>query len=194
MRRALGLGRAGLPGTPPAVTDHALPGAVLGEVVGHRTGQRDRQKEGAERQSAFASQLSERVTTLEAQLTTEREQHGETRRRQQQAELAARALAARTEHDALAHQEELEAVRQNTVKAQRVLDAALFETQQRKDAKQITPARSHAAAKPRLDAAALERPKCSVSPKTRGRPRTRPIPEQKPVRWWTPSYRAKNKG
>ena len=194
MRRALGLGRAGLPDTPPAVTDHTSPGVALGKAVRHRLGQQGRQKEGADRQSAFASQLSERVAALEVQLAIEREQHAATRRRLQQAELVARALATRSEQDVLAHQEELEAVRQNTVKAQRALNEALFETQQRKAAKQIPPARSHAAAKHRHDAATPERPACPAPPKTRGRPRTRPMPEQKPVRWWPPSYRVKSKG
>jgi len=194
MRRALGLTRTDLPGTPPADRDHASRGAAHGKAVRHRTGQRGRQKEGADRQSAFAAQLSECVATLEAQLATEREQHAGTRRRLHQAEVAARALATRSEQDALTQQEELEAVRQNTVTAQRALDEALFETRQRKVAKQITPAPSHAAAPPRLDAAAAEQPACPAPAKTRGRPRTRPIPEQKPVRWWTPSYRAKGKG
>ena len=31
----------------------------------------------------------------------------------------------------------------------------------------------------------------ATPPKKRGRPRINPIPEPKPVRWWTPSFRAK---
>ena len=196
MRRALGLSGANQSGMLPAAMDPAPRAAVLENASAHRTCQRRRHREGPDRQNAFTSQLSVRVTTLEAQLATEREQHASARRRLQQADVAAQALATRSERDALAQEEELEVVRENTAKAQRALDGALLEMQQRKNTKQTTAARSHPAAKlkSKLDTAPPERPACPAPPKKRGHPRTRPVPEQKPVRWWIPSYRAKSKG
>ena len=151
------------------------------------------------------STLQQRVMDLEQQLTAERQQHAEVRRMLQQTEGAVRSLEARTQHDAFARPGELDLARQATLRAQRGLDEALFEVQQRTDARRSASANvreqaTSAATSPIATTPATVEPEadalCPVMPasetpplKKRGCPGTRPLPELKPVRWWTPSFR-----
>jgi hypothetical protein len=153
------------------------------------------------------SALQQRVAELERQLATERQRHGEVHQLLQRTELATRTLETRCQHSALAQQEELDKARQATLTAQRALDDAIFERQQRTTARRSAKAKSQEEASPamaspapvhlaaaELDGMSSPKPMTDPSaPKKRGRPRTRPLPEPKPVRWWTPSFRTKAK-
>ena len=104
-----------------------------------------------------------RVSELATQLEHERAAHANTRRAMQEAQATIQGLQTRIAHAELAHRDALAA-------AARALEAA----QTRPDPV-IEPARR--TRKPAIDRANLK-------PVER---------EQKPVRWWTPSYRAKTK-
>ncbi len=126
------------------------------------------------------SGLKERVAAAEHALESERAAHAGARRALHEAQAANQVMQTRLGHAELAHNEAIAAERQ----ARRAAEEALAE------------ARGAAA----LVVAPAPELGVEVEPKRRGRkpaaesnllriPRT--LREQKPVRWWTPSYRAK---
>ena len=157
------------------------------------------------------SALKERITELERQLETERAQHAGTRRALQESQSAVQALETRRVHADLAHQDALTQERRALVTAQQALNAALADAAQASSRRSRAAAPAVAASAPAdmaagaSEASAASEPGDEAAPvqadgdvtaaatKKRGRPRTRPLPEPKPVRWWTPSFRAKTK-
>jgi len=204
MRRALGLGG---PSAQQTLTSKAAPARQADDGAA-TPGSARRKPDGVSGSSALTSVpsvLQQRVAELERQLATERQKHGEVHQLLQRTELATRTLETRCQHSALAQQEELDRARQATLAAQRALDDAVFERQQRTTARRSAKARSQEEASPaatspapvvlaaaELDGMSSPRPTPEPpTPKKRGRPRTRPLPEPKPVRWWTPSFRTR---
>jgi hypothetical protein len=122
--------------------------------------------------------LKERLTSLEAALESERAAHAATRRALQEANASNQALQTRLGHAGLAHTEALEAERAARRAAEEVLAAVRAELAEAPQ-KRVEPEAEPVAAKPE---------------RAVGRPRVAKVAkEQKPVRWWTPSYRAKRK-
>lgn len=122
--------------------------------------------------------LKEKLSAIEFALETERAQHAATRRSLQEANAANQALQTRLAHTELAHNEVLTLERN----ARRAAEEALA-------ALQAAP--PEPAPQPIVEAQSPE-------PKRRGRKPGTTLPklpraprEDKPVRWWTPSYRAK---
>ncbi len=107
-----------------------------------------------------------RISELSTQLDQERTNHAATRRTLQEAQATIQGLQTRIAHSDLAHRDALAA-------AARALEAAQTKPEPKPETPEPVAARP--ARKP-----AIERVK--VKPIER---------EQKPVRWWTPSYRAK---
>ena len=190
MRRALGLhggpaqgqsgaqGRGQQPRTPQQRPEQARArhrfvqdGGVPVVVVNHRTDE--------------IGTLKERIGELERLLETERAQHANTRRTLQEAQANAQALETRLVHADLAHQDALTQERRAAAAARE----ALAELQAQVPTAPARRARPEPEAAPTPVAVQEDAP----PPKKRGRPRTRPLPEPKPVRWWTPSFRAKTK-
>jgi hypothetical protein len=119
--------------------------------------------------------LKDRLAAAEAALETERAAHAATRRALQDAQAAHQALQTRSGHTELARNEALAAereARRSAEEALAALRAELAETSRRAPLPAAEPKPERPARKPRAAAA----------PK-----------EQKPVRWWTPSYRAKQR-
>jgi len=206
MRRALGLG--GPSAQPTLTTKPASARQASDRSAAPGLGRR--KPDSVSRNSTLTSlpsPLQQRLAELEQKLATEQQRHGRVRQLLQQTELAARTLQTRCEHSALAQQEELDRERQATLRAQRALDDATFELQQRTKPSRSTKVKSQEGASqaatspaPVVSAAAgldvMISPEPTTdpsSPKKRGRPRIRPLPEPKPVRWWTPSFRKKAK-
>ena len=108
--------------------------------------------------------IKTRVSELEAQLEQERAAHAATRRTLQEAQLATQGLQTRLAHTELAHRDALKTANQAVEAAQTALQAKTAEV----------PAQRKVVRK-----AVIERT-----------PRDR---EPQPVRWWTPTYRAKSK-
>lgn len=150
--------------------------------------------------------LRERVGALEAQLEAERAAHAGTRRMLTEQQASYQALQTRLVHAELAHTEALETERRLRLAAQQalvdvqpaparhgrptglrpVLAAIIPE-----DSPEVTevvapPAVKRGRGRPKLETVSPEKPK-------RGRPRIHPVAEPKPVRWWTPSFKAKSK-
>lgn len=194
----------------PTTGNGSAPAPAATASSARRPGPQRKRPEGAASHSDMASHLTGKMAELEAQLASEREQHDNTRRLLREVELSARTLDIRSQQLVLAQQEELEAARQTTVAAQRALDEAVFETRQRDGLKRAPVTRRQAVptpdtatdavlgtAKPTLESHAPVLARSAVEPapaKKRGRPRLHPLPEPKPVRWWTPSFRARSKG
>ena len=175
MRRALGLNTTGKSG-PPVVhqqrADQARArhrfvqdGGVPVTVLNHRTDE--------------VAALKERLTEVQAALEAERAAHGVTRRLVTEHQAASQALQTRLAHADLAHRESLQQERLALVAAQEALAAA----------QQARRPRAIQVVEP--DPAPETTP--LAAPRLRGRPRTAPPKEAKPVRWWTPSFRAKVK-
>ena len=152
--------------------------------------------------------LRERITSLEGSLESERTAHAATRRSLAEQHAAAQALQTRLAHAALAHTEALDNERRLRVAAQQALaeaqavhePAPLVASRRRRQAaaRPAAPIEAVAVAAelPVKAAPAVKaaKPKLPVGEKPkRGRPRINPLPEPKPVRWWTPSFRAKTK-
>lgn len=114
-----------------------------------------------------------RIRELEASLKNERDQHGNTRRTVSEQQAAMQALQTRLAHMELAHRDALETERKSLAVAQEALVAARAAPQRRA-------IRLPEATEPAEPAKAK-----------RGRPRIHPPREPKPVRWWTPSFKAK---
>lgn len=198
MRRALGLhgnnrGASGSnqPRTPQQRPDQARQrhrfvqdGGVPVVVVNHRP------EDG--------SVLKERIGDLERQLEHERAQHASTRRALAEAQAAANAIETRLVHANLAHQDALALERRALTSARQALNEALAQQAIRRSRTPAEPAPAPTTAAEASTEATAEIPVPREAPepmtaKKRGRPRTRPLPEPKPVRWWTPSFRAKTK-
>ena len=168
------------------------------------------------RHDAEAAGLRERVAELQASLEAERSAHAGTRRALQEQQASAQALQTRLAHAELAHKEALAQERQARVAAQEALaQAAAQAAAQAVTAQGTAGKRAAAVGKPATPAEAADASAAdahvadapaagvrgasvtdpagaTIKPK-RGRPRTAPPPEPKPVRWWTPSFRAKTK-
>lgn len=119
--------------------------------------------------------LRERIAELESSLETERNNHAGTRRTVSEQQAQLQSLETRLAHAELAHREAL-AQEQRT-------RATLHE--------QI--AHLSAPPAPREPRPPQELVDASEPPRKRGRPRIHPAKEPKPVRWWTPSFKAKTK-
>ncbi len=207
MRRALGMDGGSAqrtltiaPGSPRPAT------AARTTVPGSSHGDADTAAQAGSRGGPL-SPLRQLVVELEGKLAAERRRHEEARHLLRRAELTVQGLEARLQREAIAQAEELEAERQTTIKAQRATDETAFEIQQRGKARRAAVSSMQAAAGQAVEnhavAARAQAESVPDDPKTvsdalpakkRSRPRTRPLPEPKPVRWWTPSYRAKPKG
>lgn len=119
--------------------------------------------------------LKEKLAAAEAALETERASHAGTRRALQETQAAHQILQTRLGHAELAHAEAFAAEREARRAAEEALAAIKNELQERprRAAGQAPePAPERVARKPRVP---------------------KPPKEQKPVRWWTPSYRAKKR-
>ena len=188
MRRSLGLMGKGQPQTPQQRPDQARArhrfvqdGGVPVVVLNHRTDE--------------TQALKERITEVERQLETERAMHASTRRTLNESQAAVQALETRLVHAGLAHKDALEQERRALTAAQQALSEALAGSPRRRVAPAVAPEVAESAVETAIvPARFMDEPAGEAAPKAkRGRPRTRPIPEPKPVRWWTPSFRAKTK-
>ena len=128
------------------------------------------------RTDSETSGWKDKLVAAETALEAERAAHAQTKRSLQDMHAAHQALQTQLAHAKLAHKEALEAEQH----ARRTAEQAVVELK--------------SAPPPQVAA-----PQPVEAPKRRG-PRLavlkapRPAKEQKPVRWWTPSYRAKGKG
>jgi len=207
MRRALGL--SGSKALPVLTTNTAVPGQTASTIASLRSAKRDSDSpSGGSTFTGLPSPLQLRVVELERQLAAEQQKPDKVRQLLQRTELAVHTLEERSQHDASVQQKELNGERQVTLRAQRSLDHALFELQQRFEIRRSAKANvqerprqtavNHDAAiatpaKPVSNEISCAKPEDDSPPKKRGRPRTRSTPEPKPVRWWTPSFRNKTK-
>ena len=188
MRRALGLGSGSGQAAPQQrpeqararhrfVQDGGVPVVMLGQKTEPET-----------------AALRERIAGLEAQLETERSNHSATRRALESEHHAMTALQTRLAHNDLAHKDALEQERRMRVAAQEALQEALAAGQARRPrpvavvATEPVEDRRQDDQQPVVDEPPVLPPQVK---RGRGRPRTAAPPEPKPVRWWTPSYRAK---
>ncbi|MBV8911881.1 MAG: hypothetical protein JOZ05_02440 [Acetobacteraceae bacterium] len=121
--------------------------------------------------------LKEKLEAAEAALETERAAHAATRRALLEAQAANQALQTRLGHAELAHNEALAAEREGRRAAEDALAALRAEAALRVEIEAPAPA-----AEPKPVVRKLRMPRLPKVEK-----------EQKPVRWWTPSYRAKRK-
>lgn len=194
MRRALGLGSGGghTPQQRPEqararhrfVQDGGVPVVMLNQKAEPET-----------------AALRERITSLQGALENERQAHQATLRQLKELDGHHTALQTRLAHAELTHGDALEQERRLRITAQEALQEALAATPAvRRRAAPPAPAPvpttdedgdDTGGAEPAMLAAAPDSP---VPPKRgRGRPRSTTPPEPKPVRWWTPSFRAKGK-
>ena len=189
MRRALGLGSGGGHHTPQQrpeqararhrfVQDGGVPVVMLSQKAEPET-----------------AALRERITSLGGALENERQAHQAALRQLKELEGHHTALQTRLAHAELTHRDALEQERRLRIAAQEALGEALAAT----PAARRRPAASRVAVEDEPIATAAAAPPADsdtpVPPKRgRGRPRSATPPEPKPVRWWTPSFRAKSKG
>ena len=130
-----------------------------------------------------------RIAELVASLENERNTHANTRRTMAEQQSALQALQTRLAHMELAHRDALEAERRTLAMAQAALVEAKAQPAPRRAARPAVDAAAPAASD---DAPAT--PEGPAAPKAkRGRPRIHPPREPKPLRWWTPSFKAKTK-
>ena len=125
------------------------------------------------------SGLKERLSTAEHALEAERAAHAATRRALQEAQHANQVLQTRFGHTELSNGEALRTERELRRVAEEALAALQAEGAERK----------------RLDAVAPEKVRrdSKASEPIPRKPRASSTKEPKPVRWWTPSYRSKQK-
>ncbi|HYZ62390.1 MAG TPA: hypothetical protein VE650_08035 [Acetobacteraceae bacterium] len=132
--------------------------------------------------------LKERLAAAETALETERAAHAATRRQLHDAQAANQMLQTRLGHAELAHNEALAAERDARRAADEALAAVRAELETVRG--ELETVRAELEPKPR-------RVIREAAPKPVRAARIPRLPkvekEQKPVRWWTPSYRAKNK-
>ena len=184
MRRALGLGSGAGQHTPQQrpeqararhrfVQDGGVPVVMLNQK--------------AEPESA---QLRERITALEHALENERGAHQSLLKQFRDLEAQHTALQTRLAHADLAHRDAIEAERRLREAAQQALGEALAAAPRRRPIIAApTPAPKDEASEYSEEPAAITLP--AVPKRGRGRPRSTTPPDPKPIRWWTPSYRAK---
>ncbi len=204
MRRALGLNPGGPTHTPQQRPEQARArhrfvqdGGVPVVMLNHKP-------------EPEVAALRERVMGLEATLETERAALAAAKRSLTDQQAAAQALQTRLAHTELAHAEAIESERRQRLAAQQALADAVAGAAANTI---VTTARGPG--RPRLprpmipadmapDAApaSASAPGLTPMPKPagppvvkakRGRPRINPLPEPKPLRWWTPSFKAKTK-
>lgn len=198
MRRALGLGAGGGHHTPQQRPEQARArhrfvqdGGVPVVMLSQKT-------------EPEVTQLRERIASLEAALETERQAHQSVLRLLKETEAHHTATQTRLAHAELAHRDAIEQERRLRITAQEALAEALaaVPAPRRRVAAPVATiaapaataandAEQPAGAAPRLQAAPIS---AEAPPKRgRGRPRSTTPPEPKPVRWWTPSFKAKGK-
>lgn len=132
-----------------------------------------------------------RITELVASLENERGAHANTRRTLAEHQMAHQALHTRLAHMELAHGDALEAERRALTVAQSALTEAKAQPAPRRAARPVV----EPPEAPVAEVIAIpETPEAPEAPKAkRGRPRIHPPREPKPLRWWTPSFKAKTK-
>ncbi len=131
------------------------------------------------RTDSETSGLKERLSAAEHALEMERAAHAATRRALQDAQHANQAMQTRFGHTELSNGEALRTERDLRRAAEEALAALQAEAAERK----------------RLDAVAPEKVRRDIraSEPIPRKPRSLSTKEPKPVRWWTPSYRSKQK-
>lgn len=135
-----------------------------------------------------------RIAELVASLENERNTHANTRRTLAEQQAAFQALQTRLAHMELAHRDALEAERRTLAVAQAALVEAKAQPAPRRAARPAVEAAAPAVPGEADDTATPDGPLAAAAPKAkRGRPRIHPPREPKPLRWWTPSFKAKTK-
>ena len=145
-----------------------------------------------------------RIAELQASLENERNTHANTRRTLSEQQAAHQALQTRLAHMELAHRDALEAERRTLAVAQSALADAKAQPTPRRAARPaaepVAQPEAEAGAEVGAEvgagpgATAVDGPAAPAAPKAkRGRPRIHPPREPKPLRWWTPSFKAKTK-
>lgn len=122
-----------------------------------------------------SSALRERVAELEAAIDAERGAHAMTRRALSEQQAAMQSVETRFAHAELAHRD------------------ILAQEQRARSTLQEQIALLQAPPPPRPAQTVVTQADPAALPKKRGRPRIHPAKEAKPVRWWTPSFKAKTK-
>lgn len=197
MRRALGLNASGGNATFQQRPDQARQrhrfvqdGGVPVTVLNHRTDE--------------TAALRERISALEASLDAERAAHAATRRTSAEQQTQLQSLETRLGHTELAHRDAI-ALEQ---RAQTTLKDHIAQLQAARPARapRAEPALEPRA--PRTESTAETAPPATPEggdlfgtadadsadvPRKRGRPRLHAFKDPKPVRWWTPSFKAKTK-
>lgn len=191
MRRALGLTSGGGNGRGGAVPQQradqargrhrfAQDGSVPVTVLNHRPDE--------------LAAKDARIAELVASLENERSTHSNTRRTLAEQQAAHQALQTRLAHMELAHGDALEAERRTLAVAQSALVEAKAQPAPRRAPRPVVEAAVHAESVPADGTATPDVPTVPAVPKAkRGRPRIHPPREPKPLRWWTPSFKAKTK-
>lgn len=133
------------------------------------------------RTDSETSGLKERLSTAEHALENERNAHQTTRRALQDASQAKQALQTRIGHTDLSHNEVLRTERDARREAEELVVTLRAEIAQLKEAAAAVVVPAAQPVKQRREIKAIE-------PIIQKRMSTK---EPKPVRWWTPSYRAK---
>lgn len=198
MRRALGLNASGGNMTAQQRPDQARQrhrfvqdGGVPVVVLNHRTDE--------------TTALRERIEALEASLDTERGAHAATRRTVSEQQAQVQSLETRLAHAELAHRDAMTQAQRTQATLQEHI-AQLQAQRPGREAKAAGPvpetprpdiaAPEHDTADTvptATDAAPAKAAEPAGAPRKRGRPRLHPPKEPKPVRWWTPSFKAKTK-
>lgn len=191
MRRALGLTSGGGNGRGGAVPQQradqargrhrfAQDGSVPVTVLNHRPDE--------------LSAKDARIAELQASLENERNTHANTRRTLSEQQAAHQALQTRLAHMELAHRDALEAERRTLAVAQSALaDAKAQPAPRRTPRPTAEPAALADATADAVDGPAAPTALPAAPKAKRGRPRIHPPREPKPLRWWTPSFKAKTK-
>jgi hypothetical protein len=131
------------------------------------------------RTDSETSGLKERLSAAEHSLENERAAHAATRRALQEANHANQAMQTRLGHSEMSNGEALRTERDLRRAAEEALAALRTEIAERKEIEVVAPEKIRREIK-----ASMPIPR---------KPRTLLAKEPKPVRWWTPSYRAKQK-
>lgn len=126
--------------------------------------------------------IRERLTAVEASLENERAAHNATKRVLHELQATHHILQTRMQHNEMAHADALAAEREARRLAEEAAASLRLQLAERL---------------PRVDAPLHEEPAALPTPARRGRkprlPGALAATEPKPVRWWTPTYRAKQR-
>lgn len=138
--------------------------------------------------------LRERLATLEQTLRRESAALSKARTLAEDLERQNRALQTRLTHAEIATREAAEAEQRLRAERDRALAELAAARAGLEAARAAHPTAPVPVPVPAPVPAAVPKPPAEATAKRkRGRPRLHPAPEAKPVRWWTPSYRAKAK-